>query len=92
MTQVVVPVPMSKSLRDAAAKAAEDYGIPSLADALRVLAAKLSRKEVNMEVEEEIHLSPQAKKRYANMEEDFKKGKNVKSFTNIEDLMADLRS
>jgi len=39
-----------------------------------------------------IKLSERTEKRYLKMEQDFEKGKNVQTFSNIDELMKDLTS
>ena len=86
MSKVVVQVPMSKSLRDSATKTAEDYGFSSLQEIFRIFATKLAKREIDVV----IRLSSRSERRYVKMDEDFKKGKNVSSFKNVDELMNDL--
>lgn len=84
-------VPLPKSLKTKATIAAKDMGFSSLQDVVRILLTKLARKQLRIEVEEtEVHLSPQNEKRYMKMAKDFEKGKNVRAFSGVEELMKDL--
>lgn len=92
--RVILQVPMSKSLKQQAEAVSADYGFSSLQEIIRIILTKLSRKEMTIDItpSEHIRLSPTAKKRYDKMTEDFRKGKNIKSFDNADDLIKDLHS
>ncbi len=92
--RVILQVPLPKSLKERAELVSADYGFSSLQEIIRVILTKLSRRELTVDVtpSEYIKLSPKAKKRYAKMTEDFRKGKNIKSFDSMEDLIKDLHS
>jgi antitoxin component of RelBE/YafQ-DinJ toxin-antitoxin module len=92
MSKVVVQTPMDKRLRDSAAKAVQELGLSSLQEAFRIYAKKLAERKVSINIIEVEYLSPEAEKRYLRMDEDFKKGKDVKSFKNVDELMEDLAS
>lgn len=93
-TRVILQVPMSKSLKQQAEAVSADYGFSSLQEIIRIILTKLSRREMTIDItsSEYIKLSPPAKKRYAKMTEDFREGKNIKSFGNVDDLIKDLHS
>lgn len=92
--RVVLQVPMSKSLKQQAEAVSADYGFSSLQEIIRIILTKLSRREMIIDItpSEYIKLSSPAKKRYDKMTEDFRKGKNIKSFNNVDDLIRDLHS
>lgn len=86
--RTVLQVPMSKTLKTSAQIAARDLGFSSLQEAVRVLLKKLATRRITINVEEQvIPLSPQAEKRYAKMDKDFKSGKNIHTAKDINDLM-----
>lgn len=94
MDIVNLQIPINKKVRDSATKLAKEYGYSSLQEVIRVMVASFANRELKptFEKEEIIKLSPEAEARYAKMDEDFKAGKNVKSFKSVEELMKDLRS
>lgn len=86
-------IPVSKSLKSDATLVAKDYGFSSLQEIIRVLLTKLARRQLTVQIEEMVTpLSRQAEKRYLRMEKDFETGKNVKTFSTVEELMEDLTS
>ncbi len=90
MSNVIVQVPMEKAVRDRAVLAVQKQGFSSLQEAFRVVAVKFATQKLDFslkEAEPVIKLSKRAEKRYAKMEEDFKKGKNFHTFNNVNDLM-----
>ena len=66
----------------------------SLQDFVRLVLTKLAHHELTVEVvpAEYIKLSPAAKKRYAKMTEDFKKGRNIYQAKDVDDLLRQLNS
>jgi len=94
MNTTTLQVPLPKSLKSSATVVAKEYGFSSLQEIVRVLLAKLARRELNIRVEEGeyINLTPQAKKRYKKMTEDFKSGRNVFYAKDVDDLMSQLHS
>lgn len=91
MQRTVLQIPLTKELKNRAAAAALDYGFSSLQEILRVFMRKLALRKIDLTFEEEVvYLSPQAEMRYAKMTEDFKKGKNVYTAKNTEQLMKQL--
>ena len=94
MDTTTLQVPLPKSLKSSATSVAKEIGFSSLQDFVRLVLTKLSHRELNVNIEqaEFIRLSPTAKKRYAKMTEDFRKGRIIKGFDNIDDLMKHLNS
>jgi antitoxin component of RelBE/YafQ-DinJ toxin-antitoxin module len=92
MSKVVVQIPMDKKIRDSAAKAVQELGLSSLQEAFRIYAKKLAERKISINITEVEYLSPEAEKRYTKMDEDFKKGVNVKGFKGVDELMEDLAS
>lgn len=92
MNTTILQVPISKSLRDEAVVAARAQGFSSLQEMVRVLVTKLARKQLALTITEEpvIRLSKKAEKRYAEMREDFRKGKNVYTTYSVEELIRQL--
>lgn len=96
-TTTILQIPIDKTLRnEAAIVASEYYGFSSLQEVVRVLLKRLARHELTFNVSTEryptVKMSKRAEKRYAKMEEDFKLGRNVKTFDNVEDFLKDLNS
>lgn len=89
MDTTTLQVPLPKSLKSNATSVAKEIGFSSLQDFVRLVLTKLAHRELTVEVmpAEYIKLSPAAKKRYAKMSEDFRIGRNIKGFDNIDDLM-----
>lgn len=84
---------MSKKLKENASKVADEYGFSSLQEVIRLFLTKLARKQITVNIEETaLPLSWKNEKRYLKMDEDFAKGRNVKSFNTVEELMKDLNS
>ncbi len=95
MNRIILQVPMDKNLKEKAETVSADLGFSSLQEILRVLVTKLAKKEITFKVEEKreyIRLSPQAKKRYVQMKEDFKTGKNIYKPKNIDEFFEQLSS
>lgn len=91
MQRAVIQVPVGADLRKKAEIEALKQGFSSLQEALRVFMNKLASKRINISFEETIALSPKAERRYAKLDEDFKKRKNIYQAKNINDLMKQLR-
>lgn len=93
MSQTILEIPVSAALKKKAEKASRFYGFANLQDALQQLIHKLSAKELSVTPKEEVvHLSKRAEKRYAQMDEDFKTGKNIYHAKNKEEFFKLLRS
>lgn len=91
MHRAVIQIPVSADLRRKAEIQALKQGFSSLQEALRVFMTKLAAKKINVSFEETIPLSPKAERRYAKIDEDFEKGKNIYKARNVDDLMRQLR-
>lgn len=92
MNQVVLQVPVSKSLKERAETVARDQGV-SLTETIRKLLAQFARRELRIETEtdEYITLSPRAKKRYAKAIREIKQGIGVTKTKNVDELLELLR-
>lgn len=91
-TATILQVPVSKTLRDRAAKAAEDSGFSSLQEAVRVFLSQFAARNLHVTFSPSpIRLSPKNDKRYEKMMEEIEKG-IVEPFTahSTEDLMGHL--
>lgn len=93
MQRTVLQVPLPKELKMSAEKAAHEAGFSSLQEVLRVFMKKFASKKIDLAFEEEItYLSPKAEKRYLKATEDFKKGKNVYTAKDVDDLIKQLHA
>ena len=93
MNRTILQIPMDKSLRDRATKAATDHGFSSLQEAVRVLLHKFSTKELTIDVaSRDERLSEKAERRYTKIVEDIKKGKGVTKTQSVNELIALLTS
>ena len=94
MDRVILQIPLSKTLKEQAESVSTDYGFSSLQEIIRVILAKLAKKELRVSFTESgvVKLSPQGEKRYKQMDEDFRTGKNVYTSKNVKDLMKQLSS
>lgn len=93
MSSTILQVPVDKETRDKALSTASDMGFSSLQEAVRIFLRKLADKEMAIRVEEKekaVQLSPRAIKRYDKISEDFKKGRNIYTAKDVEDLMRQL--
>ena len=90
MDKTVLQIPVSKNLRLRAEKTAINQGFSSLQEIIRVFMNKLATKTIDVTFKDAVVLSPQAEKRYAKMDHDFKSGKNVYIAKNASDLMKQL--
>ena len=91
MDTTILQVPLSKGLKSNATDVAREYGFSSLQEIVRLFLAKLAKKELIVSIgEAPVKLSSKNDRRYQKMEEDYKKGKNIKEFSSVSDLMADL--
>ncbi len=94
MQRVILQVPMSKELKEKAEAASFDLGFSSLQETIRVILGKLSRKELNIrieEVEEITHISPKAEKKFKKAVEDIKAGRNITKTESVDEFLALLR-
>ncbi|MBI3379253.1 hypothetical protein HY029_00700 [Candidatus Gottesmanbacteria bacterium] len=93
MNTTIIQVPVTKVLRDQAVRVAQESGFSSLQDVIRIFLTKLARKQIAVNLEDtSMPLSWKNEKRYIRMDKDFDKGKNVKSFSSVEELMKNLRA
>jgi antitoxin component of RelBE/YafQ-DinJ toxin-antitoxin module len=94
MNTVTLQVPMDKKIRDAAAAVAGEYGFSSLQEVIRVLAAKLAKRELNVSVEQfpVVKLSKKNEKRYTQMESDFRANRNVYHANDLRDFLHQLNA
>lgn len=91
-TATILQVPISKTLRDQAAKAAEDSGFSSLQEAVRVFLSQFAARNLHVTfTSSPIRLSFRNDKRYEKMAKEIEKG-IVKPFiaNSAEDLMRHL--
>jgi len=95
MDTTTLQIPVSKSLKADATIVAKEYGFSSLQEIVRVMLAKLAKKELSITISEQfppVKLSAKNEARYAKMEEDFKTGKNVFYAKNVNEFLNDLAS
>ncbi len=93
MDTVTLQIPMTKSLRDNAIKAAKKQGFSSLQEAARVIFTKMVDGKFTFTVSEPtVHLSSRAEARYRKMEADFKTGKNIHHAKDLDDFFRQLDS
>lgn len=93
--RVILQVPMPKSLKEQAETVSTDYGFSSLQEVIRIILAKLAKKELIFTVQETekiIHLSTAAQKRYKKAIDDIKKNRNIFKPQNKEEFFRLLRS
>ncbi|MEK7165196.1 MAG: hypothetical protein AAB874_00105 [Patescibacteria group bacterium] len=97
MDTTILQVPLKKTLRDRAFKAATEAGFSSLQEAVRVFLANLSDKVVKISFEHPpVKLSAKAAKRYDRMSKEMDAGKGIaktfKASDSIDDIMDWLNS
>lgn len=94
MYKTVLQVPVASDLRKQAEQEAIRQGLSSLQEAVRIFLKKLAERRVRIRLEEEetVQLSPRAIKRYDKIDEDFRKGRNVFTAKNVEELMRQLNA
>ena len=94
---VKLQIPLDKTLRDQVEKHARKMGFSSVQDFTRVMYSTVIRENLRLSLTPEIeeYLSPQAEARYkrqlADLPRQLKTGE-AKSFDNVEDFLADLKS
>ncbi|MCH7729959.1 hypothetical protein IID21_00350 [Patescibacteria group bacterium] len=95
MQKVIVQVPMTKKLRDAATRAAKDSGFSSLQEVIRLFTTKLAKKQVSIDISGVEYLTPQEdailEKRYKEFLAEKKKGKTYKA-TSAKEMIRQLTS
>ncbi len=94
MDTTILQVPVSKTIRDKAAKSAVTQGFSSLQEAVRIFLNQLSSQAIRVTFEPQpVQLSPKAIKRYNKIIDDVESGKvKTVSFTNIDKMMEYLHS
>ncbi|MDO8429156.1 MAG: hypothetical protein Q7S88_00845 [Candidatus Daviesbacteria bacterium] len=90
MQKSVLQVPIDKSLKSSAEKAASEQGFSSLQEIVRVFLAKLAANKIEIGFKEGVNLSSQNEKRYLEMTKDFKSKKDVFSARNVDALISKL--
>ena len=93
MDTTTLQVPLSKNLKADATGVAKEYGFSSLQEVVRFMLTKFARREIGVSLEQfpAVKLSAKNEKRYAKMDEDFKKGKNIYFAKDVDDFMRQLR-
>jgi hypothetical protein len=86
MSRAVLQIPVSKTLRTKAEKAALDYGFSSLQEIMRVFMTKLAKKAIDVSFQEIVNLSSRAASRYEKMDKDFSIGKNIHLAKTVKNL------
>ena len=83
---------MAIDLRTRAEAVSLDMGFSSLQDFIRLFLTKVAKREIAVNIEQfpAVKLSARNEARYVRMDKDFKAGKNVKMFNNVNDFMSDL--
>lgn len=93
-TTVKLQIPLDKSLRDAVDNHARQLGFSSVQDFTRVMYSTIVRDNLKFSLSNsEEHISPVAEARYEKMLLEHladKKAGKVKTYTDIEDFLADL--
>ena len=93
---VKLQIPLERSLRDKVAKHARSQGFSSIQDFTRVLFSTAVEDNLRFRLDRgETYLSPEAEARYARQLADLPrqlKTGEAKSFDNVEDFLADLKS
>jgi antitoxin component of RelBE/YafQ-DinJ toxin-antitoxin module len=94
MDTTILQIPISKNLRAEAVSVAKDSGFSSLQEVVRLMLIKFARREIGVTIEHfpAVKLSARNERRYNKMVKDFEKGRNIKTFDNVDDLMNDLTS
>lgn len=92
MNRAVIQVPVDPQLKKRAEKRAESDGFSSLQQLIRLVLAKYDsgRLEIGVRQIEPIKLSPKAARRYKRIEEDYKRGKNIRTAYSVDELMRQL--
>ncbi len=92
ITKTIIQVPVSKSLRDQAAKAVEELGFSSIQESIRLFLTQMADRSLSFSFKPKpVQLSPKAIKRYNKAIDDIKSGKE-KLFTanSVDELMEHL--
>lgn len=90
----VLQIPMSKSLRDGAGRAAKEMGFSSLQETIRVFLKQLEERFLTLSFEPKAEqLSPRAIKRYNKIIDEIDSGKvKLESFDSDEEMFSYLSS
>ena len=88
MNRAVLQVPLDISLRNAATRVAAQEGFSSLQEAVRLFLTKFANKSITVTLGNDEELSPKAARRYARMIADIKKGRNITSTKNLDELFS----
>ena len=94
MNTTILQVPIEKTFRNEVSKVVEDMGFSSLQDYIRLFLKKTPKREVDVSFERfpAVRLSAKNAKRYDKMVDDVLSGKvKTKSYSNVEELLADLK-
>ncbi len=92
MNSTILQIPIDKNIRNQAASYAEKMGFSSLQEVVRLFLNKIATGEMNVTFEPTVKLSAKNEKRYSKMIDDIENGKvKLKSYTNVDEMMADLR-
>lgn len=94
MATTTLQIPIDKSVRDNATRVAHQRGFSSVQEVVRVFLSQFADRCVDVSfTPPTIQLSEKNDKRYAKMIEDYENGKlQVKSFTDVDELMKELNS
>lgn len=90
MKRNVLQIPIDPALRRDAEKQALEQGFSSVQAVVRLFLKKFAKGVISVGFEEEVQLSERAEKRYLKIEEDFRKGKNIYTAKDVDDLMKQL--
>lgn len=95
-TTVKLQIPLNKSLRDKIEKHARSLGFSSVQDFTRVMYSTVLENNMRLSFSDpEERLSPETEARYMKQLEQHeidRKAGNVKTYTNAEDFLADLKA
>lgn len=96
MDRAVIQLPLPISLKIHAQQTAIEQGFSSLQEFIRVILAQIVKKGATITiggvVDEPVVLSAKAKKRYLQMEKDFRNNKNILSVRNVDELIKHLHA
>lgn len=94
MDTTILQIPVTKSFRDQVSNVVTGMGFSSLQDYLRLVMRKTLNKEIDVTVgPKPIVLSAKNAKRYDKMVEEVLSGKvKLKKYTNVDDLLYDLKN
>lgn len=95
MDNMILQVPVSRTLKNQAEAVARDYGFSSLQESVRLFLAKLAKGSLQFQIEpkdEYVKLSAAAKRRYNKMTADFRNDRNIYHAKDVNDLMRYLNS